>query len=62
MTKSFNVGDRVLWTDPECPDESPIPATVVKVCGEVILCVFDNVPNGYGEVEAFAHELKKKEQ
>ena len=60
--EDIHIGDRLLWTDPEYPDETPDPVTVVRINGEVVSCQFDCPPNGsgYGEVEAFAHELEMK--
>lgn len=54
----IHIGDRLKWTDPEYPDETPRPVTVVRKTGEIVACTFDNI-DGYGEVEAFAHELSK---
>lgn len=54
----IHIGDRLLWAYPDAPGESA-PVTVCKIVGEIIKCTFDSGPiaGGYGEVEAFAHEL-----
>lgn len=54
----IHIGDRLKWTDPEYPDDTPRPVTVVGKNGDIISCTFDFI-DGYGEVEAYAHELSK---
>lgn len=54
----IHIGDRLKWTDTEYPDETPRPVTVVRKTGEIVSFIFDNI-DGYGEVDALAHELSK---
>lgn len=54
----IHIGDRLKWRDPEYLYLTPVPVTVVRKTGEIVECTFDNI-DGYGEVEAFAHELSK---
>ena len=54
----IHIGDRLKWKDPEYPNETPRPVTVVRKNGEIVSCTFDYI-DGYGEVEAFPHELVK---
>lgn len=59
----IHIGDRLMWTDPDPiegnPDERPV--TVVRIDDMVVLCQFDAVENGgYGEVEAYPHELSRR--
>lgn len=54
----IHIGDRLKWTDPDHPEDSGRPVTVMKKCGKTIRCVFDYI-DGYGQVNAFPEELSK---
>ena len=62
--KDIHIGDRLWWHDPDAIEGNvdPRPVTVVRVEGEIVSCIFDSTVAGFGEVEAFAHELSRKEE
>lgn len=61
--QDIHIGDQLIWTDPDHIDGNPDerPVTVVRIDGMVVLCQFDTVENGgYGQVEAYPHELSRR--
>lgn len=59
----IHIGDQLIWMDPDHIDGNPDErlVTVVRIDDMVVLCQFDAVENGgYGQVEAYPHELSRR--